>query len=331
MWSEWVSLWRVEMRDIHTNRPDFLVRYLLLTVGIATLLSIGACNKQNSATAPAGPRTFASPADAGQALVDAAKSQNDDQLREIFGPESSQILSSGDAAEDKASLSGFAQAYQVMNRWRKLSDGSEILIAGADNQAFPVPLKKNAAGQWYFDTAAGKEEILSRQIGRDEITAISVVTAVADAQHEYFAQRHDGTNQYAQKFISDPGKQDGLYWPEVQGQPKSPLGPLVAYATSEGYKVQADKHQPFYGYYFAMLDKQGSGAPGSTKDYIVDGKMTRGFAVVAYPATYGDSGVMTFMVDQSGMVLQKDLGKTTDQLASTMTEFNPDKTWTVVE
>jgi Protein of unknown function (DUF2950) len=306
-------------------------RILWLAVSVAMLLPLAACNKQGASTAQTGPQTFRSPEDAGKALADAAKSQNQDELQQIFGPGSSDIISSGDATDDKASLNGFAQAYQVMNRWRTLSNGSEALIVGADNQAFPVPLRKNATGQWYFDTAAGKEESLSRRIGRDEITAISVITAAVDAQHEYFAQRHQGVNQYAQKFISDPGKENGLYWPEVQGQPKSPLGPLVAYATAEGYKVQADKHQPFYGYYFAMFDKQGAGAPGGAKDYVVDGKMTRGFAVVAYPAAYGDSGVMTFLVDQNGMVLQKDLGKTTDQIASAMTEFNPDKTWTVVE
>jgi hypothetical protein len=218
-----------------------------------------------------------------------------------------------------------------MNRWRKVSDGGEVLIVGTDNQVFPVPLARNASGQWYFDTAAGGAEILSRRIGRDEITAISVCAAVVDAEHQYFAQRHQDTNQYAQKFISEAGQQNGLYWPEAQGQPKSPLGPLVAYATAEGFKAQADKHQPFYGYYFAILDKQGAGAAGGAKSYVTNGKMTGGFAVLAYPAQYGDSGVMTFMTDQNGQILQKDLGKATDQAASSITEFNPDKTWTVVE
>lgn len=318
------------MFDFVGKRRYFDGRHLLLAASVAMLLPITACNKQGSSTAPAGPQTFASPEDAGKALADAAKSQNEEQLRQIFGS-GSDIISSGDVAEDKASLSGFSQAYQTMNRWRKLSDGSEILIAGADNQAFPVPLKKNGAGQWYFDTTAGKEEILSRRIGRNEITAISAVTAMVDAQHEYFAQRHDGTSQYAQRFISENGQENGLYWPEVQGQPKSPLGPLVAYATSEGYKVQADKHQPFYGYYFAILNKQGADANGGAKDYVVNGKMTGGFAVLAYPAEYRQSGVMTFLVNQNGPLLQKDLGNTTDQVASAMTEFNPDKSWTIVE
>lgn len=319
------------MLDFFAKNKYCAGRHVWMVVSFAILLPIAACNKQGSATAPAGPRTFTSPEDAGKALADAAKAPNEDQLREIFGPGSSEILSSGDAAEDKASLNGFVQAYQVMVRWRKLSDSSEVMIVGAGNQAFPIPLKKNAAGRWYFDAAAGKDEILSRRIGRDEITAISVCAAVVDAQHQYFSQRHDGVNQYAQKFISDPGQQDGLYWPEVQGQPRSPLGPLVAYATSQGSKVQADKHQPFYGYYFAMLEKQGSGAMGGAKDYITNGKMTGGFAVLAYPAEYHQSGVMTFLVDQNGQLLQKDLGNSTDQVAAAITEFNPDKTWTVVE
>ena len=148
---------------------------------------------------------------------------------------------------------------------------------------------------------------------------------------EYFSEKHGGVKQYAQKFISDSGQQNGLYWPEVQGQPRSPLGPLAANATAEGYKADPNRHQPFHGYYFVMLDKQGAGAHGGAKDYVVDGKMTGGFAVVAYPAKYGDSGVMTFMVNQDGVIVQKDLGQSTDQVASAMTEFNPDKTWTVVQ
>ena len=319
------------MFDFIAETRHFDRRQLLLALSIALLLPIGACNKQGSATAPAGPRTFSSPEDAGKALAAAAKSQNQDELLQIFGPGAGDVVASGDATEDKASLNGFAQAYQTMNRWRKLSDGSEVLLVGADNQAFPIPLKKNAAGQWYFDTAAGKDEILSRRIGQDEITAITVITAVADAQSEYFAQKHDGVNEYAQKFISDSGQQNGLYWPQVSGQPKSPLGPLVAFATSEGYKADPSHHQPFYGYYFAMLDKQGTNAIGGEKNYIVGGKMTGGFAVVAYPAQYGDSGVMTFLLNQNGPLLQKDLGNSTDQVAAAMTEFNPDKTWTVVE
>jgi hypothetical protein len=218
-----------------------------------------------------------------------------------------------------------------MNRWRKLGDGSELLLVGTDNQAFPIPLVKNPAGEWYFDAAAGKDEILSRRIGSNELATISVCEAIASAQAEYFDQRQGGVRQYAQKFISDPGQQNGLYWESAQGPARSPLGPLVAYANSDGYKVQPNKRQPFYGYYYVMLDKQGPDAKGGAKDYVINGKMTGGFAVVAYPANYGDSGIMTFLIDKNGVVFQKDLGKNTDQVAAGMAECNPDQSWAAVE
>jgi len=308
-----------------SNRAG-VARSYLLAVTVIGLLPIAACNKQESPAARSGPRTFASPEDAGKALASAAKAEDSQAIQQIFGPGSGDILSSGDATEDKASLDGFAQAYQVMNRWRKLGDGSELLLIGADNQAFPAPLTKNASGQWYFDTAAGKEEIMARRIGNDELAAIGITAAIANAQQQYFSQRHE----YAEKFISDEGKQNGLYWPTPSGQPQSPLGPLVAYATAEGYKVQQSQHLPYYGYYFALLDEQGSDAKGGAKNYIVNGKMTGGFGVVAYPAQYGDSGIMTFIINRNGVVYQKDLGMNTNDVASAMTEFNPDKSWSVV-
>jgi len=206
-----------------------------------------------------------------------------------------------------------------------------MLITGADNKTFPIPVAKNAAGQWYFDTAAGKEEILARRIGKNEIAAIDICAAIAEAQRQYFSQRHDGTSQYAQKFISDEGKQNGLYWPSAEGQPKSPLGPAVAYATVEGYKIKANDHHPFWGYYFVMLDRQGPEAKGGAKSYVVNGKMSGGFAVLAYPAQYGDSGIMTFIINQNGVAFEKDLGKTTEPMAGAITEFNPDKSWKPVE
>ena len=220
-----------------------------------------------------------------------------------------------------------------MHRWRKMPDGSQILLIGADNFPFPIPLKKNDSGQWVFDTAAGKEEILRRRIGRNELSVIDVCGALADAQADYYSRRHDdgSTKQFALKFISDPGKQNGLYWESPDGQPKSPLGPLLAYATSEGYTVKPNAHQPFHGYYFHMLTSQGSNAPSGAKNYVVDGKMVGGFAFVAYPAEYGNSGMMTFIMNQDGLFLQKDLGKNTAETASAMTEFNPDASWTLVQ
>jgi hypothetical protein len=220
-----------------------------------------------------------------------------------------------------------------MHRWRKMPDGAQILLVGADNFAFPIPLKKNAGGQWFFDTAAGKDEVLSRRIGRNELAIIEVCGAVADAQADYFSQLHDGDTkkQYAMKFISDPDKQNGLYWKSPEGQPQSPLGPLAAFATSEGYSAKPDAHTPFHGYFFRMLKKQGSKAPGGAKDYVVDGKMVGGFALVAYPAEYGNSGVMTFIINQDAVLLQKDLGKTTTETATAMSEFDPDPDWRIVE
>jgi Protein of unknown function (DUF2950) len=320
------------MLDLIRNRAGFASSFITLTLGFGLLFSVAACNKkENPESAQAAPKTFASPDDAGKALADAAKSQNQDAVLAIFGPESAAIVSTGNPAEDKAALSGFAQDYQVMNRWRKLGDGSELLLVGAENQAFPIPLMKNAAGQWYFDAAAGKEEILARRIGRDELAAIDVCAALADSQAQYFSQKHGGVKQYAQKFISDPGQQNGLYWESPQGSPRSPLGPLVAFATEEGFTVKPDAHQPFYGYYFRRLDAQGPAAKGGAKAYIVDGKMTGGFAYVAYPAKYGESGIKTFVISQDDVVYAKDLGKDSENLAKAMTDFNPDNSWTALK
>ncbi|MBV8114888.1 MAG: DUF2950 domain-containing protein [Silvibacterium sp.] len=274
---------------------------------------------------------FATPDDAANAFIAAGRAGDRNALLAIFGPDSKDLLESGDPVQDKNGVSAFLKRYDVMHRWRKIADGSEVLVVGADNFPFPIPLKKNSDGRWFFDTAAGKEEILNRRVGRNELAVIDLCDAVVGAQAEYYSQKHDGVKQYAQKFLSDPGQQNGLYWPDTPGQPKSPVGPLAAQATADGYKSDPAHHQPFHGYYFAMLTKQGPDAPGGAKDYIVNGKMTGGFAVVAYPAKYGDSGVMTFIVDKDGVVLQKDLGKTTDQVASAITEFNPDKSWIVVE
>jgi hypothetical protein len=310
------------------------LRWLVLTALVSLTLPLIFCSKQekpSESQTQAGPMIYATPEDAGKALVGAVKSDNRDALLAIFGPESKDVIYSGDAAQDKSSFAAFVSDYDVMHRWRKLENGSELLVTGADNKVFPIPLGKNASGQWYFDTQAGKEEIVARHIGRDEMAAIDICAAIADAQHQYFAQRHDGVNQYAQKFISDEGRQNGLYWPSAEGQPKSPLGPLVAYATGQGYQVQPNQHHPYYGYYFVLLDKQGADAKGGAKNYVVDGKMTGGFAVLAYPAQYRDSGIMTFITNQNGVVFQKDLGKSADQLAAQMTEFNPDKSWRAVE
>jgi len=302
-------------------------------VVFAAFLSLVACNtsKPPAPAAEAGPKTFTTSQDAGTALVAATKAGDRPALLAIFGPGSADLIFSGDDAQDKRTGELFTSAYQTMDRWRTQPDGSEVLLVGADNNPFPIPLKKNSAGQWYFDTAAGKAEILARRVGSNELAAIDVLTAMADAQAQYLSQRHDGVKQYAQKFISDEGKENGLYWKSAEGQPRSPLGPLAAFASSEGFTLQSGKQQPFHGYFYRILTKQGADAKGGVKDYIVNGKMTGGFAFIAYPEKYGDTGIMSFMTSQSGQVYEKNLGNSTTEAAMAATEFNPDKSWLLLE
>ncbi len=294
---------------------------------LALLVVIAGCKKADEPSQT----TFASPDAAGDGLLNAVKTGDINQVLPIFGPDSKSTISSGDPVQDKETVSLFVAGYGQMHRWRTMPDGSQILLIGAENFPFPIPLKKNAAGQWFFDTAAGKDEILRRRIGRNELAVIDIFDALGDAQAEYYSRAQGGTKQYALKFISDPGTQDGLYWESPDGQPKSPLGPLLAYATAEGYSVKPEAHHPFHGYYFHMLTKQGSNAPGGARDYVVNGKMVGGFAFIAYPADYRNSGVMTFMMSQDGVLVQKDLGKGTADAAAAITEFNPDSSWTIVQ
>jgi Protein of unknown function (DUF2950) len=296
-------------------------------IPLAIVMLIAGCSKP---AAKPSYQTFASPDDAGNALLTAAQSGDPNKVIAVFGPDSKDIVMTGDPVQDKNTADQVIAAYNAMHRWRKMPDGSQTLLLGAENFPFPIPLKKNPAGQWYFDVAAGREEILMRRIGRNELSVMDVCMALVDAEAQYFSMRHDdgSTGQFAAKFISDTGKQNGLYWESPEGQPKSPLGPMAVFATNEGYNVKPDAHVPFHGYYFRMLTRQGANAPGGAKDYVVDGKMTGGFAFVAYPAEYRNSGVMTFIINQDGVLLQKDLGTDTAQTAAAMTEFNPDQSWT---
>ena len=311
--------------SLNHRRIAFTIRLLLLT----TIIPLAACRKSEKPSIS----VFASPDDAGNALLAAAKSGDQNTLLAIFGPDSREVIYSGDAVQDKNTAALFVTGYGVMHRWRTMPDGAQMLLVGADNFPFPIPLKKNGDGQWFFDTAAGKDEILNRRIGRNELAIIEASRAAASAQADYFSQLHDGekTKQFAAKFISDPGKQNGLYWKASEGEPPSPLGPLAAFATAEGYTAKPEGHTAFHGYYFRMLKGQSDKAPGGAKDYMVNGKMTGGFALVAYPAEYGNSGVMTFMINQDDVLLQKDLGKTTTETATAMNKFDPDTGWNIVE
>jgi hypothetical protein len=306
---------------------------LALVALIALVMVLAGCHKKEPGVGEAavGQKTFASADDAAKSLAEAARSDNQTELLAIFGPDSKDILYSGNAAEDRASITGFAAAYDKMHRWRKLDNANQMLLVGASNTAFPVPLRKERRGGLYFDTPAGKSEIIARRIGRNELAAIDVCAALVDAQTEYYAQNNDKVKQYARKFISEPGKQNGLYWPAESAKSKSPLGPLVAYATADGRSVQSSLYQPFHGYYFAMLTTQGANAPGGLKDYVRDGAMSRGFAFVAYPARYGETGTMTFVVSRDRVIYQKDLGPTTGDVASVMSQYNPNGSWSEVK
>jgi hypothetical protein len=274
-------------------------------------------------------KTFASPGAAVLALYNAAKGSDDSTIMAIFGSNAKDIVHTGDSVADKNMESTFIRRYDQMHRVVLEPDGTATLYIGAENWPFPIPIAKNGNGAWYFDTETGKTEILYRRIGRNENDAIDILESLVDAQMDYASAMHDGstTKQYAMKFISDDGKQNGLYWKTSDNQDPSPIGPLIVSAGGEGYTVKQGQPTPYHGYYYRMLTKQGAAAKGGAKDYVVNGQMTRGFAFVAYPAEYQNSGVMTFIVDQDGVVYQKDLGPDTDKVASAMMEYNPDKTW----
>jgi Protein of unknown function (DUF2950) len=319
------------MRSAIRNKRILPVCLVIFAALLAAILSLGSCTGSEKAASKkeVPQKTFASPDDAGSAFLDAAKSGDQDALLAIFGPDTASVLFSGDAVKDKAALDDFVAAYNQMHRWREIKVGGQILYVGADNYAFPIPLGQNSAGQWSFDTAAGKDEILARRIGNGELTAIAATAAMSDAQEEYFDETHDGdpVKQYAQKFVSDEGRQNGLYWTASDVRTPSPLNTIPDFVKAVGYVNRANKPHPFNGYCFRILTKQGDQAKGGPVDYVVDGKLTGGFAVLAYPTEYRNSGIMTFIVGKDGVVYQKDLGEKTVTVASAMVEYNPGDGW----
>jgi hypothetical protein len=310
-------------RENAVGRVGTVLYAALLTFSAGAVSSCGNAPLETTTESTA-QKVFATPADAGAAFLEAAKSGDQAALLAIFGPDGRTALFSGDAVKDKDNLQDFVAAYNQMHRWREIKVGGEVLYIGADNYPFPIPLGKNGAGQWVFDTAAGKDEILARRIGRDELTAIAASGAIAEAQAKYFSQQ----KQYAQKFISDEGKKDGLYWPVAAGQTPSPLEDVRDFAKAAGYTNAGEKPQPFDGYYFRILTKQGGKTKGGAKNYIVNGKMTGGFALLAYPAEYRNSGIMTFIVGKDGVVYQKDLGEKTNDVAQATEVYDPGDGWT---
>ena len=278
-------------------------------------------------------KTFATAADAAAALYQASADGNQDEIVAVLGDEGKELVYSGDPVMDKRGMQGFVKAYKTKHSLVKRDANTEILQVGDNDWPLPIPIV-NDGGKWRFDTAAGKEELLYRRIGHNELGAIGACRGFIDAQKDYAAEGHDGlpAGIYAQKLMSTPGKHDGLYWETNEGDATSPAGPLLAEAGGLGYAAEGlgGKSEPYHGYLYRILKGQGAAAKGGAQSYVADGELKNGVALVAYPAEYRVSGVMTFIINQRGIVYQKDLGEKTTEVAGAMTEFNPDNTWTKV-
>ncbi len=310
------------MRRTNLNSEDFHWADLPKLAAVAILLT--ACFSTYSRAQQPGQKTFSSPEDASHALLMAAQGNDEKTLLDILGPDGKQIVSSGDDTEDASSRANFVQKYREMHRLVNEPDGTTTLYIGAENWPTPVPLVSRG-NSWYFDTEAGKEEILYRRIGENETSTIRVCQELVTSQKEYYAAQH---SVYAQTIFSREGQHNGLYWKAAEGEPQSPIGPLLAMASAKDYaKSQEGAPTPYRGYYYLILTRQGKDSPGGAKKYVLKGKMTGGFAFVAYPAEYRSSGVMTFIVNEEGIVYEKDLGKKTDALAKSMKEYNPNSSW----
>jgi hypothetical protein len=303
-----------------TNWKSF-VRHVAMVVAMLTLTTLGA------AAADAAQKQYARPEDAVRALVDGARRDDPAVLQAILGPGSEDIVSSGDPVEDRNTRARVASAANQRTRLETLPSGAVVAYLGNDDWPLPIPLVKDG-DQWHFDTAAARDELLNRRIGRNELKAIAVSRVYVAAQLEHAKLEHD----YAQKLRSEPGKRDGLQWDDPNGKHPSPLGPLLAEASAEGYGKQSPggAPQPYHGYFFRILTEQGSHAPGGAKSYVKDGKMTGGFALLAYPAEHGSSGVMTFIVGAQSVVYQQNLGDKTTDVAKGMTAYDPDDSWAPV-
>jgi hypothetical protein len=301
----------------------------IAALGIAAALTCFIGAGECAEAPPPAQKRFSSPEEAAAALTAAAKAGDSKALLEVLGPDAADIVDSGDKVADQNALKRFVASYEKKHALEPSGDAKMTLATGEDDWPFPIPLVKEADG-WRFDTAQGKEELIDRRIGRNELSAIEVARAYVDAQREYHERNPLGEPlpQYAQKVASTEGKRDGLFWVAKQGEPPSPLGPLVAAARGEGYaEAGKGKGIPYHGYYYHVLTAQGPDAKGGAYDYMAHGKMIGGFALVAYPADYGSSGVMTFLVNHDGVVFQKDLGPDTTEEVKAMKTFNPDSTW----
>jgi hypothetical protein len=300
------------------------------SIGLAAAVVVASALPIIAAPAATGPRVFRAPEEAVRTLIDVVKKGDIDALLALFGPEGKELVDTSDAATGRKNREVFVVA--VAEGWQLVDGkgGRKELVLGNEEWPFPVPLVHTAAG-WSFDAAAGREEILDRRIGRNELAVIGVLETYVVAQRAYAKSGHDGKTpgRYARRFASEPGTHNGLYWPDLPGRARSPLGPLVAQAAEEGYRRGADgaAPSPFHGYYFRILEGQGSAAKSGAAEYVVNGEMTGGFALVAWPVHYDASGIMTFVVNQDGIVYEKDLGKETTKLVEAVKRYDPDSTW----
>ena len=297
---------------------------MAMLITVALLVSACAISRK-----PMEQRRFDSAQQAVEALVAAVQGNDDAELLAILGPGSEDLISSGDKVADSNGRARFSKAYAARHSLVPQDADRVTLLVGTRDYPFPIPVVREGDGAWHFDTPAGMEEILNRRIGRNELHTIEVMQAYTQAQREYAGIKRNGGSEFAQRLSSSPGKRDGLYWQAGEGEQESPFGPLIAKATEERYTagLSEDSPEPFHGYYFKILKAQGAHADGGAFDYVADGKMILGFALVAYPAKYGASGIMTFIVNQEGVIYQKDLGEDTATVAAGMTTFDPDSTW----
>jgi hypothetical protein len=305
-------------------------REIAAAMAFVALITLLAGHVPYSLAQEQGQQTFRSAEEAGRALFAAAQNQDDKTLLDILGAGGREIISSGDPVEDSNERVGFVVKYEQMHRYARQADGTTTLYVGAENWPFPIPLVENDI--WFFDADAGKQEILMRRIGKNELAAIDACHQLVDAEKQYYAKPPQGESakQYAQKFVSDKGRHNGLFWSETVDELDSPLNPLIASAGADNTKSNSGATAepiPFNGYYVRLLTGQGINAKGGAKSYVVNGKMAAGFAFLAYPSKYRSSGVMTFIVNESGVVYEKDLGPNTTTVARSMTEYNPDSTW----
>lgn len=309
---------------------DLRFRVFGLRPAAASILSTLILSSQLMLAQQPNQQVFHSPEEASAALFAAAQQADNRALLEILGPAGKEIISSGDPAEDRRNRDNFVAKYKQMHRVAKERDGVMILYIGAENWPDPIPLvEENSA--WYFDTDAGKEEILARRVGRNELATIDVCYQLVDAEQQHYAMTSNGEHRYAVKFIGEDGGHDGLFSSSNGEQSVSPHDALIASAGVENGKAASHDTVPFNGYYFRILKAQGNNAEGGAKSYLVNGKMVGGFAFVAYPAVYRSMGVTTFIVNQNGIVYQKDLGRDTEKTANGMTEYDPDSTWERVD